>query len=211
MYLQTANDSAVKYGQERADAIAWKAVSSRFEKVGGRLVAMSDKFVKEVFIFKPKQCHSPIVVRSMGGDLMFEGVLATSNVVSSGKKFSKDFLQKMAEQGNKFVIKGDIDHQLLNSLRLKYGKNYKAIIRELQNRDSPVKASRFDYVEEAGVGKLMIRALVDKEHKEILENNDFLSVEALVDKNEGNTYTDGKLIGFTLTQNPVDTAAKIAA
>ena len=216
MYLQTANDSAVRYGQERADAIAWKAVSSRFEKVGGNLVARSNNFVREVFIFKPKQIQSPIVVRSLGGDLMFEGVLATSNLVkneNTGKtfKFSKDLLQKMAEQGNKFVIKGDVDHKLLHALELKYGNNYKAIARELKNRQSPIRASRFDYIEEAGVGKLMIKALIDKEHKEILETNDFLSVEAHTTKREGQTFLDGNLIGFSLTQNPVDISAKIAA
>lgn len=189
--------------------VAWNIVKSKMQPKGDSLVAMSGSFI-------PPKIHSitmdspevTVVMNSETEEIILDAVLADTNKNTDGDFFTEEELKVIETQINTFgSTLPDVDHEKLNSLVKRYGNNYDAIVAELKKEKGIFKNIKAVFDK----GKLWIQAVLDKRYKNHTEKFKGLSIESLAKRDDSGRLKNPKYLGFTFTNNPKLSAAKIAA
>jgi cation transport regulator ChaB len=211
VFSEVYNNSYNKHKSEaQAFATAWSVVKQRFRKVDGKFVANSNDFVlPELFSFELTEPSTKIVMNADTEEIHMEAVLATEEPNKSGKFFTVEELEQLANQINaEGSTLPDVDHEVLQGLVNKYGNNIDLIKKELQQRKGIMKSIRAV----VDKGKLWIQAVLDKRYKNHIDKFKGLSIEAVADSTPGpGRLKNPTYFGFTFTNNPQLSGAQIAA
>ncbi len=130
------------------------------------------------------------------GDYFISAVLADNAVTRTGHKFSEALLLKIADQINKQLPVGDMDHEEMTRLE---GEGYSPseVAEKLKSRQKNgiVKAVQAIYEK----GKLWVKLQIDKRYRKIMNKAKGLSVEVLA-KVQSTTkeILDADFLGFTV-------------
>jgi hypothetical protein len=213
MYTGIAKAQMAKgNSQAVAEAVAWKIVKSKFQKVEDKWVANESDFVKpELYELHLEATGNELVVSDVDGELIVDAVLATTkafiNPRGEERFFTDEDLMDIANQINSQGSTNPIfTHAELAELVMKHGFNYELVANELKNNRGLIKSVKA-VVEK---GKLWIRAMLDKRYKNHVNKFKGVSIEAFSTP-QGNRLTKPQYLGFIFTNNPRDSQATIAA
>ena len=156
---------------------------------------------------KEEKKRKGLVVQAIGDDLVFEGVLATTQTNREGMRWTPQALEKFATYINDNGLFGDISdeevHAEMNDLVRQYShlsdEDFAKAARI--NRKGIVRAMKASFVD----GKLWIKGYIDKRYKRFVDRleNLKMSLEAMVPESQRfeDTYMDGHLLGLTLVDD----------
>ena len=201
--LKASNNVAV------AQTIAWKEVKKRLIPTDSGLVANSDSFKEaKVYSFQMKNEDTKIVMNSDTGEIIMEAVLASTDANNEGKSFTPEALEDINAQIN---IHGstlpDVEHEKLQLLVKKHGRNQNAIINELKVEKGIFKSIKSMIRD----GKLWIQAFLDKRYKNHVDKFKALSIEAFAENDGNGKLERPKYLGFTFTNDPSIKNTRIAS
>lgn len=216
VYKETFNHIYKGKGSKAtAHAIALEVVKKRLKHSKGKYMALTDNTM-EYYTFDLQSTENKLVINATGDEVVFEGILATTDVFQQGattvRKFSEQALQDLADQINKFGSSHpDVDHETMDSLVKQYGDNYEMIMNAIPKTKGFIKSIKAIYEN----GKLWIKGVLDSRYKKTMKNIRGMSIEALsedVDKGS-NTINKAKYLGFTfaVNKNPKIAAAQIVS
>lgn len=202
MWESTYAAAKPKYGEKRASAIAWTAVKKKFKKVEGKWVAKSSDFEAFKTVHYEFELESKSVTRSEDGEYVYyDYVLSSTGRDSYGTRFGEVFLKNEAARINQYGLVGRASskHDLFDSLRDK-GYTPEQIEAIINAEDTGIRAIAAKYEN----GKLKATVRVKKDLESIVDKFTGASIEAsiLKDKVVGDEFTQGKFVGFILTDKP---------
>lgn len=199
-----------EYDTDKATLIANQWVSNRFVKTNEGFVANSEDFVGvEYFSFNLDAVDTEIVVNSEDGDIVISAVLSSldpwfnvkdNNYSTYTEECLKDFESQINTEG---LTLPDIEHKEYDEI-MKYANSPEEVVTAIKKRKGLLKNINAKYTE----GKLYIQAKLDKRYKNYADMYKSISLEAMA-KKSGSTYTGGKILGFTFTNNPANKSAKV--
>lgn len=209
-WLKVFQEAQKLYGGEQALIIANEWVRKRFIKNGDSYIGNSNDFVSiEFFTLELSPVDTEFVSNSPNGDIVLNAVLSDDKPwlnPSTGEtlKYSPELLEDFANQINtNGLTLPDVDHEEYNDILSQY-PNPEDAVTEFRKRKGILKDIKAIFKE----GKLFISAKLDKRYKNHIEHFKGLSLETFA-KKINDTYVHGKLLGFTFTNNPMNTRAKI--
>jgi len=139
-----------------------------------------------------------LTARSIGGVEYFDFLLADNRYDNYGTKYSNSFLKKLSEMiNNGELADGDFNHETLNKL-LKAGYSKDSLKSHFKDLKKGIaKAVKAIYEN----GKLYLRTIIDPSYKERVLNAKGVSIEGSFVR-EGDTFIDGKILGFSIIDDP---------
>lgn len=215
VYAETFNHLYKGKGSKaKAHLIAFEVIKKRLKHSKGKYVALTEGI--EYYTFDLQSTESKLVINATGDEVVFEGILATTDVFQQSantvRKFSEQALQDLAEQINKFgSTHPDIDHETMDSLVKQYGDNYEMIMNAMPKSKGLIKSIKAVYEN----GKLWIKGILDSRYKKTMKNIRGMSIEALSESvdTSSSVINKAKYLGFTfaVNKNPKIPAAKITS
>lgn len=211
LFMEVFNAAFNKYGEEKAFKIAWAAVKKRFKKKGNRWVARSKDFVSKViytYYFVP---NNMLVTKSDGEYVYIDYVLTDNQPDLYHDKFSDFALASIANSlsiDNPIKGRIDEDHSLARKLLEQDNMPPSEIEKILNQLDTGIEAIGGKYVN----GRLVATLRVKKDLLPLIKQYKGASVEVVVpeDKYVNKTFQQARLVGFVLTNNPVNPRTGIA-
>ena len=209
MFMQVVNSVLESGASESvAMATAWTAVKQKFKKVNNEWVAMSESFeIPNIYSFELAEPELKIITNSETEEIVMDAVLATTEKNTEGLYFGNEELEEIANQINTWgSTLPDVDHEKLMTLVKQYGNDRDAIISSLKREKGifkEIKAAVKD-------GKLWIQSVFDKRYKNHVNKFTGLSIEALSVPDNSGRLKNPTYLGFTFTNKPKLSGAKIA-
>jgi uncharacterized protein YifN (PemK superfamily) len=186
--------------------IAWEATKRRLRSEDGFLVANSEDFGRDRFVFQLNQPEKELVVNSEGDEVVIDAVLATTDKNPKGQFFTETELQQIAEQINsRGSVLPSTTHDDLQRLASQYGYSPQLITNALRNKRgffNKIKA----WVKDK---KLWIQARLDKAYREMAESMKSLSIEVLGDGDGTGRIRNPNYMSFIFTDTPALRGADI--
>ena len=149
-----------------------------------------------------------LIKRTDGGDEYVEFILTDTGINSLGESYSEEILQQWADDINKGVFVGDVDHEEYDKI-LRVATTSEQAASLIKNTKRGIAKTLKAIYEN---GKLWVKAIIDKRYKKVIEKAKGVSLEAFVEKDANNKVISGDLLGFTfaVNDNPVNSRAVIA-
>lgn len=197
--------------EDIAAEVAYDWLQARLTPTNEGFVANSEDFVgTQILSLALEPMELEFITNSVDGDIVLNATLSSVDqwVDSMGNGIGlsyteeclKDFESQINTNG---LTLPDIDHKEFD-LILSQFSDPQDIMSEIAKRKGLLRNIQAKYNE----GKLYIQAKLDKRYKNFADHYKSLSLEALA-KREGGKYTGGKILGFTFTNKPKITAAKV--
>jgi len=147
------------------------------------------------------------IKKTMNGEEYISAILSDNLPDIEGLSIPEGVLQRWADDINKNLPVGDIDHAEYDRV-LSSGMTDDQVKKYLSEKKGIAKAIKAVVQD----GKLWIRALIDKRYKNLIEKAKGLSVEAIITRDSNGHVIDGDFLGFTfgINHTPANPRAVIA-
>lgn len=193
--------SRKKYDEKTSAKIAWFAVKQKYVKKENKWVTKSLEFGKtstQTKLLKTKSKNEDYLV--------VEYILTTNTLDEENMRFDDFAIKLFEKQINEKGVIGwfDDNHHIIKSI-VNIISEEDELDKVLSSLDTGIKAFHSKYKD----GKLFTNIMLKKEYEPLLDIYNGVSVEVIVPKHSiiGNTYKQGKLLGFSFTRNPANKEA----